>query len=179
MITCQVASPMVPTWPTFQNPYWRIYIFTGGIKNPQSGITNPRGVFSPPRLGAPSWPPFPRSLYSYFASFSSITWVLGDIIDANCSSWSILAIYQYAAFLGWLISAAQWKIIIRGTSYFRILSRNLWNQLAHYNNRAVDAVFFPLKVEEKYECRLGYYLDCSFSHTSKMKYRTLLLQKTR
>jgi hypothetical protein len=51
----------------------------------------------------------------FFFSFSLITWVLGDILDANCSSWSIVAIYHYAAFLGWLVSAAQWKICILGT----------------------------------------------------------------
>ncbi len=35
--------------------------------------------------------------------------------DANCSSCSFLAISYYAAFLGWLISAAQWKKGIHGT----------------------------------------------------------------
>ncbi len=62
---------------------------------------------------------------SYFALFSLIIWVLGDILDENCSSWAILAIYHYAAFLGWLIYAAQWKISIRGTALLKFCWENL------------------------------------------------------
>jgi hypothetical protein len=46
---------------------------------------------------------------SYFALFSLVIWFLDDFLDVNCSSWSVLAFCHYAAFLGWLISAAQWK----------------------------------------------------------------------
>ncbi len=44
---------------------------------------------------------------SYFALFSLIICILDDFLDTNCSSRSILAFCHYAAFLGWLISAAQ------------------------------------------------------------------------
>jgi hypothetical protein len=57
----------------------------------------------------------PPSL-AFFASYSIINWLLDGFIEANCSSWPILAISYYSAFLGWLIiGAAQWKISIRGT----------------------------------------------------------------
>jgi uncharacterized membrane protein len=77
-------------------------------KKPTAYITNSHCEFSI----SSAWVAILASLLlavksSCFALFSLIVCVLNDILDANCSSSSILASCHYAAIWGWLTSAAQ------------------------------------------------------------------------
>ncbi len=77
--------------------------------NPRCEFPNPRCEFSFLGLGR-HLDPLPLTVNcSYFALFSLNTCDLDVFLDVNYSSWSSLAFWHYAAILGWLITAAQWK----------------------------------------------------------------------
>ncbi len=65
-----------------------------------------------PGLGRHLSPPSAAVYTSYFALYTIIIRLLDVFLHANYSSLPILAISHFVAYLGWSISAAQWKISI-------------------------------------------------------------------
>jgi hypothetical protein len=57
----------------------------------------------------------------------------GFFLVADCSSWSILVFWHYAAILGWPISAAQWKTSLLGTNWILTDFQPYFKQSLHVN----------------------------------------------